>query len=140
MNSVRCGQKQKETKIISLSQISGSYITEFALLYEAPGVGTPTQPTPIHTPYLSLTPQPCRPQRVFQEIPSLPVRKWLRSDQIWNISAVTQQRALTLLLTFTKKARQQRIRTRMASPKATFFATCSERCPRIRSTVEFLVG
>lgn len=36
------------------------------------------------------------------------------------------QRTLTLLLTLTKKVRQQRIRTRTASPRAVFLATCSE--------------
>ena len=34
--------------------------------------------------------------------------------------------SLTLLLTLTKKARQQRIRTRTALPRATFLATCPQ--------------
>lgn len=35
-------------------------------------------------------------------------------------------RALTLLLTLTRKVRQQRTRTRSASPRATFLATCTD--------------
>lgn len=44
------------------------------------------------------------------------------------------QRALTLLLTLTKKLRQQRIRTRIALLRAVFLATCPETKANQRQT------